>query len=124
MVSIHTNTHLALSLGTACLSQPSMEGIYPPNQGMLSNLFTSIEFRPDRRTPRRVDGSRTITGTWVKRPAHIHTHIIYTHSYTCYTHTHTHAHTQIFYCINVKLLYHHVSYCTVQNLMIETIVNC
>ena len=61
-------TH-ALSLETTtCLPQSSMEGIYPPNQGMLSNLFTNIEFRPGRRTPRRVDGSLTIAGTWIKRP--------------------------------------------------------
>ena len=112
----HKHASCLEPFGTACLPQPSMEGIYPPNQGMLSNLFTSLKFRPDRRTPRRVDGSRTIAETWVK-DLHTYTHIA-KHA------THTHTHTQVFYCNNVKLLYYHVSYCTVQNLMTETIVNC
>ena len=49
-IHTHTYTHI-LSLETAYLSQPSMEGIYLPNQGTLSNLFTSVEFRPGRRSP-------------------------------------------------------------------------
>ena len=60
--------HKPWDLETACPPQPSMESIYPPNQGTLSNLFTSFEFRPSRRTPERVDGSRTVAGTWGKRP--------------------------------------------------------
>ena len=65
----HTHTYtLSLSLETPSLPQPSIKGVYPPNQGILSNLFTSIELRPGRRTPRGVDGSQIIAGTRVKMP--------------------------------------------------------
>ena len=62
----HTHTHtLRLSVQPP---QPFMGAVYPPNQETLSSLFTSTEFRPGSRSPRRLDGPLTIAGTWVKRP--------------------------------------------------------
>ena len=61
----HTHMH-TMSLETVCLLQPYMGVVYLPNKGTLNNLFTSFEFRPDRRTAKGVDGSQTVAGTWVK----------------------------------------------------------
>ena len=62
----YIHTYILLPLEPACLPQPSMEGNHPPNPGTLSNLLSSIEYRPGRRTPRRM-GLQTIAGTWIKR---------------------------------------------------------
>ena len=75
----HTCTHTHIHTPWDCLSTPTLYGryIYLFNQGRLSNLFTSIEFRPGRRTSRRVNGSQTIAGTWVKRPDQGALYIVY-----------------------------------------------
>ena len=64
----HTDTHTH-TLTLRLPSTPTLHGRYLPSQPREAEYkLTSFEFRPSRRTPRRVDGSRTIAGTWVKRP--------------------------------------------------------